>query len=789
MGDLPMIKCSSCGANVDIFAMGDHICGNSALGTSKSASPTPSPPPPPPKSGFRRPTLGTGDARPSKTGRAEPPSHIDPFRANRPFLQPDNGTAGNESLFPSPLSTSTGTRSPLYALQRSQTTPIPAETQAPNTVGSGEYIPSFPLPRSMSERRVNGMALKEAISAPPAPSPGYADAMRKDLDPPLLSAHLPLDSQDDIPPPPLPKDYDPRYTAHHPSTSIDSKSSYRTSLASSRYDNRYSKRSTAMSSRRPSFSGYRYEDDIPAIPPSPRHYLHSVFSDSSTSDISLRREGKSEVHSGFDFGSAHASVKGDLDKPSATLLRVSSNANSEHLSSGRGSAESFFNSPSQSTHEASIDLPDPAEVRAVSPAGSGKSDYKPFKPPGFSYLQPHPSDQDERDEIPRKYSDATSESAISVTNFARALGLDIDDAVEDSTTTSDSSPSETRSGTSLSSIQSDRSVSRRKPSDQSRLGPVAEDHQSETQPRSDRILGEALPTTSPTSLERPRIPETLLSPESPTDPALLKGNLSLIPERSPADSEDTLEPRPITRSATEPTPRPQQGRARGPCRGCGETIVGKAISSADGRLTGRYHRACFVCFQCRTPFETTDFYVLNDLPFCAQHYHQRNGSLCAGCLNGIEGQYLETNERTGPGPGDRQKFHLDCLRCRTCQVDLKGEYFEWDGLVYCERDARRAAASSVPHHLRRPTMPSSPLAPPYGPPFPSRGRPPPPGYPGRGRGRRPPPGSFDGYRPPPPARGRGPYRGGPPPSPGSHLEPPPGPRRFPERRTTRLMMI
>ncbi|KAL2817100.1 hypothetical protein BJX63DRAFT_116666 [Aspergillus granulosus] len=795
MDDLPMIKCSSCGVNVDIFAMGDHVCGKPAIAT----PPTPSPPPPPPKSSFRRPTLGAEDAWASKPGRADPPSRIDPARANRPFLLPSDDFSGNKSLVPSPLSTSPGPRSPLRELQRSQTTPVPVVSPPPQIAGGGEDIPNFPLPQSMSGRMVNGMTLKEAISAPPAPSPAFAEAMGTDMDRPPHSAHLPL-SQDALPPlPQLPKDNDTVYgNGHQHTMSMDSKSSYRTSLASTRYDNRNSKRSTVMSSRRPSFgsvtrAGYRYEDDIPPIPLSPRHFLHhSVFSDSSMSETSAKREGKSEVHSGIDFDAGNASLKGDLGKQNASPLRVSSNTNSERLSSSRGSAELFFSSPAQSTYGPPLDLPELDHSRSVSPAGSGKIEYKAFKPSGSEFLQPNPADQDQRGEMHRKNSDATSESALSVSNFARALGLDIDN-VEDSATSSDSSPSETRSGTSLSSIQSDTILSRRKPSDQDRLGPVAEDHQIQTQPNSARVLDDALHTESPTSLEPPRIPDSLFCPDSPTDPALVGGGLSLIPDRPPPPpiAHEMQEPRPITRSATEPAPRPLQGRPRGPCRGCGETIMGKSISSADGRLTGRYHRACFVCFQCRTPFETNDFYVLNDRPYCAQHYHERNGSICAGCHNGIEGQYLETNERTGSGPSDRQKFHPECLRCRTCQIDLKGEYFEWNGLVYCERDARRAAAAVSPHRFRRPTMPSSPLAPPYGAPPSSRGRPPPPGYPSRGGrgGFRPPPGSLDSYGPPPPGRGRGPHGGPPPPSPGGNLGQPPGPRRFPERRTTKLMMI
>ncbi|KAL3476920.1 hypothetical protein BJX99DRAFT_227173 [Aspergillus californicus] len=783
-GDLPMIKCSSCGINVDIFAMGDHVC-------TTDMSQTSSPPPPPPKSSFRRPTLGAEDAWSSRPGRAEPPSHIDPFRANRPFLQPNN-----ESLYPSPLSTSPGSRSPLHQPQRSQTTPLPTEPRPPNSANSVEGIPNFPLPRSMSGRRVNGMTFKDAISAPPAPSPAYADAMGQDYDYPPHTAHPSLYSDQERPPPPVPKD-----NAHQHSISVDSKSSYRTSLTSTRYDDRYSKRSTAMSSRRPSFGsvarpGYRYEDEIiPPMPPSPRHFLHhSVFSDSSMSDRSSKRGNKSQINSGFDFTAGHPSFRPDLDKPSASPLRVSSNTNSERLSSSRGSAELFFSSPAQSTYGPPLDLPDESELRSISPAGSGKVEYKAFKPSGSDYLQPN---QNEREDMPRKNSDATSEGALSVSNFARALGLEAsDETVEDSTASSGSSPSEDLSGTSLSSVQSDASMPKQKPFDQPRLGPVTEDVQKESQSDSRRLIEDADHTESPTDLEPPRIPDSLFSPDSPTDPALFKGGgFSLIPERPPPiPEEDSHVGGPLARSATEPTPRPRQSRPRGPCRGCGETIMGKSISSADGRLTGRYHRGCFVCFHCRIPFETDDFYVLHDRPYCAQHYHERNGSLCATCHLGIEGEYLETNERTGPGPTDCQKFHPNCLRCRTCLVDLKGEYFEWNGLVYCERDSRRAAAamSPGPPRFRRPTMPSSPLVPPH----PSaRGRPPPPGYPGpgpgRGRGPRPPPGSFD-------ARGRGQY--GPPPSSARNLNPNLGPgpygppptngaRRFPERRTTKLMMI
>ena len=112
-------------------------------------------------------------------------------------------------------------------------------------------------------------------------------------------------------------------------------------------------------------------------------------------------------------------------------------------------------------------------------------------------------------------------------------------------------------------------------------------------------------------------------------------------------------------SYTLPTRRPTTAN-KGNCRGCGEAIKGKSVSSADGRLSGRYHKQCFVCKTCTEPFQTADFYVMEDHPYCSRHYHQLNGSLCKTCDRGIEGQYLESEVK--------QKFHPHCF---TCQVSLQ----------------------------------------------------------------------------------------------------------------------
>lgn len=192
------------------------------------------------------------------------------------------------------------------------------------------------------------------------------------------------------------------------------------------------------------------------------------------------------------------------------------------------------------------------------------------------------------------------------------------------------------------------------------------------------------------------------------------------------------EARPPTRSRTPGLPN-----SRGNCKACGLAITGKSISSADGRLTGRYHKACFVCMTCSEPFPTAEFYVHDDRPYCQRHYHKMNGSLCGSCRDGIEGQYLE-DEST-------KKYHVACFRCGDCQNVLRDGYYEVDGRAFCERDAWRRIQQT---QRRSPSMSSqrsygssSNLAPPGGRPG---MRPPPGGLPGRpgmpmGNGRMGPP--------------------------------------------------
>jgi hypothetical protein len=152
-----------------------------------------------------------------------------------------------------------------------------------------------------------------------------------------------------------------------------------------------------------------------------------------------------------------------------------------------------------------------------------------------------------------------------------------------------------------------------------------------------------------------------------------------------------------------PQPQPQTPSIRRPntpgtrpiCRGCNKSIEGKSVKAADGRLTGRWHKQCFTCRTCTQPFATADFYVIDNQPYCEHHYHEANGSLCAGCHRGIEGQYLETTStaESRGGPPIEKKFHPRCFTCVDCKLVLADDYFEIKGRVYCERHALAAMRS------------------------------------------------------------------------------------------------
>ena len=141
------------------------------------------------------------------------------------------------------------------------------------------------------------------------------------------------------------------------------------------------------------------------------------------------------------------------------------------------------------------------------------------------------------------------------------------------------------------------------------------------------------------------------------------------------------EDQPLELSGRPSLSRSKSTASKGQCRGCRHEITGRSVKAADGRLSGRWHKECFVCRTCRSPFQTADFYVLRDEPYCSHHYHVLNNSLCRHCHTGIEGRYFEID--------GRRRFHTGCFACADCRRPLEGDYFEIGTRFYCDFDAQR----------------------------------------------------------------------------------------------------
>lgn len=250
------------------------------------------------------------------------------------------------------------------------------------------------------------------------------------------------------------------------------------------------------------------------------------------------------------------------------------------------------------------------------------------------------------------------------------------------------------------STTSSRMGSRRQPSDTSQIESLMSDLEGSMYKEpvvEERPIVKAAPKPMENTQRRPPPSNLRL------DPNAQRGMGISPPLRSPMRSPKPRPLSPLDPAVQDPALRSRQPsveKSRGNCKACRLPITGKSISSADGRLTGRYHKACFVCTTCMEPFSSSTFYVLTDKPYCEHHYHKLNGSLCGSCNRGIEGQYLEDESR--------KKYHVACFRCSDCGTVLSDGYFEVNGRVYCERDASRRLQPTPQILLREPSTRAPP---------------------------------------------------------------------------------
>ncbi|EDQ93007.1 uncharacterized protein MONBRDRAFT_19246 [Monosiga brevicollis MX1] len=109
-----------------------------------------------------------------------------------------------------------------------------------------------------------------------------------------------------------------------------------------------------------------------------------------------------------------------------------------------------------------------------------------------------------------------------------------------------------------------------------------------------------------------------------------------------------------------------------PCKGCGKAVSGVVISA----VGGSWHEDCFVCGTCKNPFPNQEFFELDDVPYCKQHFHEKRGTICNGCMGPIEGQYINALDA---------KWHVEHFTCALCMAALANTRFrERNASAYCQ---------------------------------------------------------------------------------------------------------
>lgn len=191
-------------------------------------------------------------------------------------------------------------------------------------------------------------------------------------------------------------------------------------------------------------------------------------------------------------------------------------------------------------------------------------------------------------------------------------------------------------------------------------------------------------TTSPLALQPQISEQSQLLPETP-----IFYNFQKTGTGFPGPNGEPIETPKIANQDTARGPQFKYPPGEGPCRLCGEKIVGKGIfSKKQNELSGQWHRQCFKCCKCDTVFNRhIPCYILDDNPYCQQHYHETNHSICGVCKRWIEGGCLEND--------NGERFHIDCLKCFVCKSEIYGDYFIFnDAVPLCSRHDIEALVES-----------------------------------------------------------------------------------------------
>lgn len=181
-----------------------------------------------------------------------------------------------------------------------------------------------------------------------------------------------------------------------------------------------------------------------------------------------------------------------------------------------------------------------------------------------------------------------------------------------------------------------------------------------------------IPVKNPPTIETVRLSHKSSIEYTESPRATVAKEEAFAPSSTYKEEENASVAKTTTTTRTTVTKYPP---GQGPCRRCGLEVTTKAIFSKNpGELSGQWHRECFKCEVCETTFnKKTACYILDDMPYCKQHYHEKNGSICRVCHLAIEGECLEND--------NKERFHVQCLVCFICHNPITNDYYLFNGSV------------------------------------------------------------------------------------------------------------
>jgi len=692
MSNLPTIKCSSCAVDIDILHLADHVCVKPTSPSEPSvpapASPTSSVSTRPTMSPVRNraPTFGTPSFsnrhdRAMPRGRVPTLAQIDPQTANKPFHSREpSPSRSNQPWQHSPMPTNSHPPKPHFQATRSATTPLP-RSMAPLSPDLHSNLdcafPPFPKKNATPHRSKSrtqdhylepgaqyGYAAPSLYFAPLSPRTNAGETIARRMDTILPG---PFDRRPSATNGPMSPATDRPLRGHARSNTQDS-------IMSSRSERHQRNFSVATSTRSSSYSNH------------------------STVFTSSPHRGRNRVASPA-FSVTSGQTEGELGIDAFLQTLQGGKASSIHARKQRypdaGSQQSERDRrepPARPPRPSEKDLPssdmsDP-NTRNSTARSNNMLHSRSASSNGSEIAVPNDTVSAPALRLPPLLtSRIAAETSLNSLHSASDSGLS-----DDSYTSSGfRSAASSRSSPPGSVVGQSRQAFKSSHTDHNADDniPMATSPESYGEVKPLRGAGIYMRLDPPSTVPRSLSPGYPNPPESPMDPAIQRGAFM----RRPTELGPPIDPDTTAGAAQSPTESPELQSAetrrpktasKGNCRGCAKPIIGKSVKDSSGRLTGRYHKQCFSCRTCADPFPTAEFYVFENSPYCEQHYHKLNGSLCGSCDRGIEGEYLETDTR--------QKYHPRCFTCTTCRVVLRDGYFDVNGSRYCERHAQSAAA-------------------------------------------------------------------------------------------------